>query len=118
MKNISILGSTGSIGCNALKIAEMFPHRFAVKALAAKNNISVLAGQIERFRPEIVAVYDEATAVELKGMLPAETGVEILFGENGYKAAATHESVDLVVVAMVGAAGLLPTLSAIAAGKA
>jgi 1-deoxy-D-xylulose-5-phosphate reductoisomerase len=117
MKNISILGSTGSIGCNALKIAEMFPHRFAVKALAAKNNISVLAGQIERFRPEIVAVYDEATAVELKGMLPAETGVEILFGENGYKAAATHESVDLVVVAMVGAAGLLPTLSAIAAGK-
>ena len=117
MKNISILGSTGSIGCNALKIAEMFPHRFAVKALAAKNNISVLAGQIERFRPEIVAVYDEATAVELKGMLPAETGVEILFGENGYKAAATHESVDLVVVAMVGAAGLLPTLSAIATGK-
>ena len=117
MKNISILGSTGSIGCNALKIADMFPHRFAVKALAAKNNISVLARQIERFCPEIVAVYDEATAVELKGMIPAGTGVEILFGKNGYKAAATHESVDLVVVAMVGAAGLLPTLSAITAGK-
>lgn len=117
MKNLSIIGSTGSIGCNTLKIVEMFPDRFAVKALAAKNNISVLARQIERFCPEIAVVFDEATAVELKGMLPAGTGVEILFGENGYKAAAAHESVDLVVVAVVGAAGLMPTLSAIAAGK-
>ena len=117
MKNLSILGSTGSIGCNTLKIAEMFPDRFAVKALAAKNNIPLLAGQIERFCPEIAVVFDEATAVELKGMLPAGTGVEVFFGENGYKAAAAHEPVDLVVVAMVGAAGLIPTLSAIAAGK-
>jgi len=117
MKNLSILGATGSIGCNTLKIAEMFPDRFAVKILAAKNNISLLAGQIERFCPEIAVVFDEAAAVELKGMLPAGTGVEVLFGENGYKAAATHESVDLVVVAVVGAAGLMPTLSAIAAGK-
>jgi 1-deoxy-D-xylulose-5-phosphate reductoisomerase len=117
MKNLSILGSTGSIGLNTLKIAQMFPDRFTVKALAAKNNISVLAKQIERFCPEIVAVYDEDTAVELKRMLPAETGVEILFGENGYEAAAAHESVDLVVVAVVGAAGLMPTLSAIKAGK-
>ncbi len=117
MKNLSIIGSTGSIGCNTLKIVEMFPDRFAVKALAAKNNIPVLARQIERFCPEIAVVFDEATAVELKGMLPAGTGVEILFGENGYKAAAAHESVDLVVVAVVGAAGLMPTLSAIAAGK-
>ncbi len=117
MKNISILGSTGSIGCNTLKIAEMFPDRFAVKALAAKNNIPLLARQIERFSPDIAVVFDEAAAVELKGKLPAGTGVEIMFGENGYKAAAVHESVDLVVVAVVGAAGLMPTLSAIAAGK-
>jgi 1-deoxy-D-xylulose-5-phosphate reductoisomerase len=117
MKNLSILGSTGSIGCNTLKIAEMFPDRFAVKALAAKNNIPVLARQVEQFCPEIAVVFDEAAAVELKGKLPAETGVDVLFGENGYKAAAAHESVDLVVVAVVGAAGLMPTLSAIAAGK-
>ena len=117
MKNLSILGSTGSIGCNTLKIAEMFPDRFAVKALAAKNNIPVLARQIERYCPEIAVVFDEATAVELKGMLPDGINIEVLFGENGYKAAATHESVDLVVVAVVGAAGLMPTLSAIAAGK-
>ena len=117
MKNLSILGSTGSIGCNTLKIAEMFPDRFAVKALAAKNNIPVLARQIERYCPEIAVVFDEATAVELKGMLPDGINIEVLFGENGYKAAATHESVDLVVVAVVGAAGLMPTLSAITAGK-
>jgi 1-deoxy-D-xylulose-5-phosphate reductoisomerase len=117
MKNLSILGSTGSIGCNTLEITEMFPDRFTVKALAAKDNIPLLAEQIERFCPEIAVVFNEATAVELKGMLPAETGVEVLFGEHGYKAAAAHESVDLVVVAMVGSAGLMPTLSAIAAGK-
>jgi len=117
MKNLSILGSTGSIGCNTLKIAEMFPDRFAVKALAAKNNIPVLARQIEKYCPEIAVVFDEATAVELKGMLPDGINIEVLFGENGYKAAATHESVDLVVVAVVGAAGLMPTLSAITAGK-
>jgi 1-deoxy-D-xylulose-5-phosphate reductoisomerase len=117
MKNLSILGSTGSIGRNTLRIIQMFPDRFVVKALAAKNNISMLVKQIERFCPEIAAVYDEDTAVELKGRLPADTDVEILFGENGYKAAAAHESVDLVVVAVVGAAGLMPTLSAIAAGK-
>ena len=117
MKNLSILGSTGSIGCNTLKIAEMFPDRFAVKVLAAKNNIPMLARQIERFCPEIAVVFDEATALELNKKLPAGIDVEVLFGENGYKAAATYESVDLVVVAVVGAAGLIPTLSAIAAGK-
>lgn len=117
MKNLSILGSTGSIGCNTLKIAEMFSDRFAVKALAAKNNIPRLVRQIERFCPEIAVVFDEATAVELNKKLPAGTDVEVLFGENGYNAAATHESVDLVVVAVVGAAGLMPTLAAIAAGK-
>jgi len=117
MKNLSILGSTGSIGCNTLKIAEMFPDRFTVRALAAKDNISLLAKQIERFCPEIAVVFDEAAAVKLKGMLPDGPGVEILYGENGYKAAAAHDSVDLVIVAVVGAAGLMPTLSAITAGK-
>ena len=117
MKNLSILGSTGSIGCNTLKIAEMFPDRFTVRVLAAKDNISLLAKQIERFCPEVAVVFDETAAVKLKSMLSAGTGVEILFGENGYKAAAAHDSVDLVIVAVVGAAGLMPTLSAITAGK-
>lgn len=117
MKNLSILGSTGSIGCNVLKIVEMFPDRFSVKALAAKNNISLLAGQIERFRPEIAVVFDEKLAVELEKSLHALPGVEILYGAKGYKAAAKHDSVDMVVTAMVGSAGLMPTLAAIDSGK-
>jgi 1-deoxy-D-xylulose-5-phosphate reductoisomerase len=117
MKNLSILGSTGSIGCNALEIVEMFPERFAVKALAAKNNTYLLARQIERFNPEIAVVIDETRASELKSMLPAGTGVEILHSEDGYRTAATHTSIDMVVIAVVGAAGLMPTLAAIDAGK-
>jgi 1-deoxy-D-xylulose-5-phosphate reductoisomerase len=117
MKNLSILGSTGSIGCNALEIADRFPDRFTVKALAAKNNVSVLAGQIARFHPEIAVVFDEATAALLKKTIPGGTGVDILFGEEGYHLAAAHVSADLVIVAMVGSAGLMPTLSAVAAKK-
>jgi len=117
MKNLSILGSTGSIGCNVLKIVEMFPERFAVKALAAKRNISLLSGQIERFHPEIAVVYDASTAVDLQNMLPPGAGVEVLYGEDGYKTAAAYPSVDMVVVSFVGASGLMPTLAAIEAGK-
>ena len=117
MKNLSILGSTGSIGCNTLKIVEMFPERFEIKALAAAKNVKLLARQIETFRPELAVVFDENRALELKNVLPSDSGVEILHGEDGYRAAATHGSVDMVVAAMVGAAGLMPTLAAIEAGK-
>ncbi len=117
MKYLSILGSTGSIGCNALEIVEKFPEQFAVKALTAKNNTSLLARQIERFRPEIAVVFDEARALELKNMLSPGVDVEILHGEESYRVAATHDSVDMVVTAVVGASGLMPTLDAIEAGK-
>ena len=117
MKNLSILGSTGSIGRNTLKIVEMFRDRFEVKALAAANNVELLARQIEIFHPEIAVVFDENRALELKNVLPAGTGVEILYGEDGYRTAATYDSVEMVVTAMVGAAGLMPTLAAIEAGK-
>ncbi|MBU2520840.1 MAG: 1-deoxy-D-xylulose-5-phosphate reductoisomerase [Proteobacteria bacterium] len=117
MKNLSILGSTGSIGRNTLKIVEMFRDRFEVKALAAANNVELLARQIEAFHPEIAVVFDENRALELKNVLPAGTGVEILYGEDGYRTAATYDSVEMVVTAMVGAAGLMPTLAAIEAGK-
>ena len=117
MKQLSILGSTGSIGTNVLKIVEMFPQRFEVKALAAKHNVELLANQIERFHPEIAVVFDRERAIELKGILPPYNGTQILFGIDGYKAAAAHDNVDQVVSAMVGAAGLIPTLTAIEAGK-
>lgn len=118
MKFLSILGSTGSIGRNTLKIVEKFPERFAVKALAGKDNIELLAKQIKRFCPEIAVVFDEKRAHELKNILPVEEfDVEIMYGQDGYRAAATHDNVEMVVTAVVGAAGLLPTLAAIEAGK-
>lgn len=95
----------------------MFPQKFDVKALAAKKNIRLLARQIEQFHPELVAVFDKNRAQELKGCLPPGTAVDILYGEDGYRTVAAHYSADMTVTAMVGAAGLKPTLAAIDAGK-
>ena len=117
MKRLSILGSTGSIGCNALEIVAMFPQQFTVKALAAKKNVSLLARQTEQFRPELVVVFDEHRAQELKDLLTSGIDVDILYGEEGYRIAAAIDSADLTVTALVGAAGLMPTLAAIEAGK-
>ena len=117
MKRLSILGSTGSIGKNTLAIVERFPGRFTVKALAAKQSVESLADQIGRFRPELAVVHSPEIARELERLLGAGTGVEVLYGDAGYAAAAAHADVDLVVAAMVGAAGLAPTLAAIEAGK-
>jgi 1-deoxy-D-xylulose-5-phosphate reductoisomerase len=117
MKNLSILGSTGSIGRNTLRIAEKFPEKFVVKALAARQNTALLADQITKFQPELAVVYDETLARELKSVLPADSGTDIMHGPDGYHAAATTAAVDMVVTAVVGAAGLLPTLAAIEAGK-
>ena len=116
LKNLSILGSTGSIGTNLLQIVAQFPDRFRVGALAAKSNIRLLAEQIERFNPRMAVVYDEKRAQALKAQL-RDHEVEILYGDTGYQAAATLAEVDTVVTAVVGAAGLLPTLAAIDAGK-
>ena len=117
MKNLSILGSTGSIGCNALKIVEMFPQRFCVKALAAKTNITLLTEQIKQFAPDLAVVYDQDCAKQLKKELAAGTKVDILYGEDGYRTAASSHDVDMTIIAVVGAAGLMPTLAAIEAGK-
>ena len=118
MKQLAILGSTGSIGCNTLKLVEMFPDRFKVKALTAKNNVELLAEQIERFNPEIAVLFDDQHAERLRKKLNNNKTVEILCGKEGYLTAASCKSVDMVVSAMVGAAGLLPTIAAIDAGKA
>ena len=117
MKRLSILGSTGSIGKNTLAVVERFPGRFTVKALAARQSVASLADQIRRFRPDLAVVHTPEIAGELERLVGAGTGVEVLHGDAGYAAAATHADVDLVVGAMVGAAGLAPTLAAIEAGK-
>ena len=90
MKRLSILGSTGSIGTNVLNIVAMFPQEFDVKALAAKKNVELLARQIERFHPDMVAVFDEQRAQALKDSLPPGTSVDILYGDDGYRAAAAN----------------------------
>jgi 1-deoxy-D-xylulose-5-phosphate reductoisomerase len=117
MKALSVLGSTGSIGRNALSVVRMFPERFVVKALAAKRNLVLLAEQIREFKPEAAAVFDEAAARELVPLLPAGCRTQILFGSHGYNTAAAWESATVTLAAMVGAAGLMPTLAAIEAGK-
>ncbi len=117
MKSLAILGSTGSIGCNTLKIVSMFPDKFSVKALTAKSNIDRLADQVLTFRPELAVVHDAVAVKALKSRLPAGHRVEIMHGNEGYRLAAAWDGVDMMVGAMVGAVGLEPTLAAIAAGK-
>jgi len=117
MTRLSILGSTGSIGRNVLNIVEMFPQHFSVAALAAKKNVRLLVRQIKQFHPEVAVVFDEERAHALKELLPTDINIHILYGEDGYRSAAIHDSADMTVTAMVGAAGLMPTLAAIEAGK-
>jgi 1-deoxy-D-xylulose-5-phosphate reductoisomerase len=114
LKKISILGSTGSIGRSALKVVSSFPDRFRVLGLAARANITVLESQIRKFKPKVVAVFDESAARELK---KKDLPVEVLSGERGLEEVATLEDVDLVLTAIVGSAALMPTYAAICAGK-
>lgn len=117
MKSLCILGSTGSIGQNTLRVVEQFPELFCVKALVAKSNIIRLAEQIQQFRPDMAVVFNADAAQKLSHLLPTGINITVLYGHDGLKAAATHSSVTLVVGAMVGAAGLIPVLDAITAGK-
>lgn len=114
MKRVTILGSTGSIGRSTLDVISENSSDFSVAALAAGRNIDLLEDQVRRFRPEVVAVADEKMAAELSGRLG---NIKILFGTEGICQTAAHDSADFVVSAIVGAAGLLPTISAIKAGK-
>lgn len=117
MKSLSILGSTGSIGRNALQVIAKFPDRFSVRALAANTSIDLLTEQIRLFRPEIAVVGDAHHAQVLKKRLTTDIETEILYGSNGLIEAATLNSVNCVVAAMVGAVGLVPVLEAIQAKK-
>lgn len=119
MKAISILGSTGSIGCNTLKVVEHLKDDFRVIALSAGGNVGKLAEQIKQFQPELVAVKDETCAENLLRKLhksDAKTP-KIEFGEQGLIAVATHNEAETVVSATVGAIGFVPTLRALEAGK-
>lgn len=116
MKGVSVLGSTGSIGAKALAMMEPHPDSFEVVALAAKSNIDLLERQIRRFSPRLVAVGTPEAARALKGRV-ADLPVEIEWGAEGLLGVATAPEADIVLAAMVGAAGLLPSLAAVKAGK-
>lgn len=113
-RRIAVLGSTGSIGESTCEVVRGLDGRVEIVALAAGANVELLAAQAREFRPQLVAVADESRAAELAAMLP---GVEVAAGLEGLGRVAAFEPADLVVSAIVGAAGVLPTLEAINAGK-
>ena len=113
MKSMVILGSTGSIGTQALDVARL--RNFTVKALTSNSNIDLLEKQIREFKPEIAAVADESRAAELR-IKVADTDTKVLGGEEGICAAAQLDA-DKVLNSIVGIAGLKPTLAAIEAGN-
>lgn len=117
MKNISILGSTGSIGTSTIKVVRSNPDKYRVVGLSAGNNIDLIWQQIEEFMPVAVAVSQEAQAQVLKGRLSHDIKTEIYWGKEGFKRIAVLDEADIVVSAMSGAAGLLPTYDAILKGK-
>jgi 1-deoxy-D-xylulose-5-phosphate reductoisomerase len=117
MKNITLLGSTGSIGVNSLKVLQMYPDQYRVIGLGAGRNIERLAKQIEQFRPHAVAVQDRETAHRLREHFRDTKGPLVHWGTEGFMKLAALEKTDTVISAMMGAAGLLPTFSAIQAGK-
>jgi len=117
MKSISILGSTGSIGKSTLDVIAANPDRFEVVGLAEGHDVALLAKQIVKFRPSLVSVRDEASAEILKAKLRGKAAPEIVWGLDGACQIASMPEADTIVSAIVGAAGLKPTVEAIKSKK-
>jgi 1-deoxy-D-xylulose-5-phosphate reductoisomerase len=116
LKKLSILGSTGSIGRSTLSVVEKYPERFTVVALAAGNNVELFEQQIRQFKPSIVSVISERSADDLKKRC-SDLSVRIFTGVEGMIQVASADEADITVSAIVGTAGLVPTMAAIHAGK-
>ena len=119
MKRIAILGSTGSIGRSTLSVAESYPERFQIAALAAGSNLEAAFEQAKRWRPRVISMAQEADADTLRSRLKKEglQQIEVAHGAAGTVVIATHPAVDFVVSAIVGVAGLEATYEAVRAGK-
>lgn len=116
-KGISLLGCTGSIGQSTLKVVERYPERFRVVAMAGGWNVERMAEQVLQFRPLLVSMADSEALEALRQRVKGKIHLEFVQGEEGLRAVATHPEADMVVSALVGAAGLLPTLAAVGAHK-
>jgi len=117
MRNIALLGSTGSIGRQVLDVVSRLPEKLRVASLAAHRNVELLAEQIREFRPAIASIGSGDDAERLRELLGDLTSLETVWGPEGLKRAATVAEADIVVVAVAGTVGLAPTLEAISAGK-
>ena len=116
-RKVSILGSTGSIGVNTLDVIARHPSHFEVYALAANSSVDAMLGQCLAFSPRYAVMMDEAAATLLRQRLPVESGIEVKHGESGLADVVTAPEVDVVMAAIVGAAGLPSALAAARAGK-
>jgi 1-deoxy-D-xylulose-5-phosphate reductoisomerase len=114
-RRVVLLGSTGSIGCSTLKVARELPDDIEIVALAAGSNMAALAAQAHQTGVRHVALYDTTKASELRALLPS--GVQLHLGAEGLLELATLAEADMVLIAIVGTAGLFPALAAIEAGK-
>lgn len=115
MKNVVVLGSTGSIGTSTLKVADDLPDRIRLVGLAAGSNAELLLKQARKYQPEAISLQDPARAAELQDLFG--TSVRVVSGSEGLLRLATLPSADIVLIAIVGTAGLKPALAAIRAGK-
>jgi 1-deoxy-D-xylulose-5-phosphate reductoisomerase len=116
LKKIAILGSTGSIGVQALEVIASHPHRLQAEVLTAQNNAALLIEQALKFNPNAVVIANDSLYSQVKEAL-ASTDIKVYAGENALSSVLQMESIDMVLTALVGYAGLKPTISAIQAGK-
>jgi len=121
MKTISILGSTGSIGSNTLRVIASYPNEFRIAGLSAGKNVSLLAEQVEFLRPEIVSTGSESSCHQLQSLLKRRgyvmSGTHFVHGVDGHTEVSCHPRASMVLSAITGAAGLLPTFRALEKGK-
>src|SRR5215472_1250747 len=115
MKNVVLLGSTGSIGTSTIKVADDLPDQIRLLGLAAGNNVELLLEQTRKHKPEAISISDPAKAKELSDVLGTST--QVFSGNEGLIKLATLPDADIVLIAIVGTAGLKPALAAIRAGK-
>src|SRR5262245_32618834 len=111
MKNVVLLGSTGSIGTSTVKVAEDLPDQIRLLALGAGNNVELLLEQTRKHEPEAISILDQEKAKELQNTLGSRT--KVFSGTEGLLKLATLPSADIVLIAIVGTAGLQPALAAI-----
>jgi 1-deoxy-D-xylulose-5-phosphate reductoisomerase len=118
MQNITVLGSTGSIGTNTLDVVARHPDKFKIVALTANSQVELMLKQCRQYKPEYAVLVDETAATKLRSLArDAGLSVEVLSGQEALEQVVILPEVDAVMAAIVGAAGLRPTLAAARAGK-